>query len=80
MTPTLLVPGRTQREKQHFGTAPSRAVPAGTEVSKMENEDMSGGKAAATMAEMNAEWERRKARALRSLQEAPLDRWLRRRS
>ena len=45
----------------------------------MENDDMSGGTAAATMAEMNAEWKRRKARVLRSLQETPLDRWLRRR-
>jgi len=34
---------------------------------------------AATMERLDAEWERRKAKLLRSLTETPLDRWLRRR-
>lgn len=35
--------------------------------------------AGATMAALDAAWERRKARVLRQLGETPLDRWLRRR-
>lgn len=45
----------------------------------MENEDKSGGKAAAAVAAIDAAWERRRTRVLRSLAETPLDRWLRRR-
>ena len=43
----------------------------------MNCEELPDGKAA--MEAVNAEWERRKARVLRSLTETPLDRWLRRR-
>ena len=44
----------------------------------MNCEELPDGKAAAAMEAINADWERRKARVLRSLQEAPLDRRLRR--
>jgi len=37
------------------------------------------GELEATMKRLDADWERRKARLLRSLTETPLDKWLRRR-
>jgi len=45
----------------------------------MNEENVQGDKAAAVIQTINADWERRKARVLRSLTETPLDRWLRRR-
>lgn len=55
-------------------------------VASVEEEEVRGmagteqrNKAAATMERLDAEWERRRARLLRSLTETPLDRWLRRR-
>jgi hypothetical protein len=50
----------------------------GTEVVEM-NEKEQGSNLAEAVAELDAAWERRKARVLRSLQETPLDKWLRRR-
>ena len=61
------------------GTAQFRAVPIGTEVFEMNEENVQGDKSAAVIQTINADWERRKARVLRSLTETPLDRWLRRR-
>jgi len=45
----------------------------------MNEENVQGDKAAAVLQSINADWEKRKARVLRSLTETPLDRCLRRR-
>lgn len=43
-------------------------------------DDKSGPETVATVVkQLDADWERRKAKLLRSLNETPLDRWLRRR-
>ena len=50
----------------------------GVEVMSMAEEEQAS-ELAAAMKQLDADWERRKARVLRSLTETPLDRWLRRR-
>ncbi len=45
----------------------------------MNDETMQGDKATPAIQTINADWERRKAKMLRSLTETPLDKWLRRR-
>jgi len=45
----------------------------------MVNEEGQNSELATVMSRLDADWERRKARLLRSLTETPLDRWLRRR-
>ena len=43
----------------------------------MTDQTLQGDDVAETMTKLDAAWERRKARLLRSLQGSPLDRWLR---
>jgi len=45
----------------------------------MTEDKCSSEQAAIVMKQLNADWERRKAKLLRSLTETPLDRWRRRR-
>jgi len=42
-------------------------------------EEEQSSRLAAAMKQLDADWEKRKARVLRSLTETPLERWLRRR-